>query len=131
MAMLYTGILYCHIAIYMISKALIAASLKPIMLSLLSSGEAYGYEIIQRIGDLSDGKLQWTAGTLYPVLHRMEAEGLVEPVWRASESGPRRKYYRLTPRGRKALETEKRQWLDVHAVLLKLWGPEFSPAVSG
>jgi PadR family transcriptional regulator, regulatory protein PadR len=115
----------------MISKALIAASLKPIMLSLLSGGEAYGYEIIQRIGDLSDGKLQWTAGTLYPVLHRMEAEHLVEPVWRASESGPRRKYYRLTPRGRKALETEKRQWLDVHAVLLKLWGPEFSPAVSG
>ncbi len=108
----------------MISKALVAASLKPIMLSLLARGEAYGYEIIQRIEELSDGKLQWTAGTLYPVLHRLETEHLVEAVWRESESGPRRKYYRLTPKGQKALDAEKRQWLDVHAVLLKLWAPE-------
>ena len=110
----------------MISKALVAASLKPIMLSLLARGEAYGYEIIQRIEALSDGKLQWTAGTLYPVLHRLETEHLVEAVWRESESGPRRKYYRLTPKGQKALDAEKRQWLDVHAVLLKLWAPEMA-----
>lgn len=110
----------------MISKALVAASLKPIMLSLLAHGESYGYDILQRIEALSNGKLQWTAGTLYPVLHRMETEDLVEAVWRASESGPRRKYYRLTPKGKKAMEAEKSQWLDVHTVLVKLWAPELA-----
>lgn len=110
----------------MIPKALVAASLKPIILSLLAHGEAYGYEIIYRIQSLSNGKLQWTAGTMYPVLHRMETKGLIEAVWRPSESGPRRKYYRLTDKGLRALEQEKSQWLDVHAVLLKLWGPELS-----
>ena len=112
----------------MFSKALIAATLKPIMLSILFRGEAYGYEIIQRIQDLSDGKVQWTAGTLYPVLHRLEAEGLVETTWRASDEGPRRKYYRLTLHGRSAFEAERRQWLDMHALLVKLWGPTPEPA---
>ena len=112
----------------MISKPLIAASLTPIILSLLAHGEAYGYQILQRIEQLSDGKVLWTAGTIYPVLHRLETGNLIESSWRPSESGPRRKYYRLTARGQHALETEKRQWLDVHALLLKLWGPELSPA---
>ena len=110
----------------MTPKALVAASLQPIILSLLAHGEAYGYEIIQRIDMLSDGKLQWTAGTMYPVLHRLETKGLIEARWRPSEAGPRRKYYRLTSKGSRALEVEKRQWLDVHGVLLKLWGPELS-----
>lgn len=110
----------------MIGKALVAASLKPLMLSVLSHGEAYGYEIIAHIEHLSGGKLSWTAGTLYPVLHRLESEGLVESFWRPSESGPRRKYYRLTRKGEQALASEKDQWMDVHALLLKLWSPDFS-----
>lgn len=110
----------------MFSQALIAASLQPIVLSILSQGEAYGYEIMQRVDVLSEGKLQWTAGTLYPLMHRLEARGFIEAVWRPSSSGPRRKYYRLTHKGLGALEAEKRQWLDVHAILLKLWGPDLS-----
>lgn len=110
----------------MISKALVAASLQPIMLSLLVHGEAYGYEILQRIDDLSGGSLKWTAGTIYPVLHRLETKGLISAQWRPSQAGPRRKYYHLTDKGRRILEVEKRQWLDVHALLVKLWGPELS-----
>ena len=114
----------------MFSKALIAATLKPIMLSILARGQAYGYDIIQQIHDLSDGKVQWTAGTLYPVLHRLEAEGLVVSTWGESEEGPRRKYYRLTPQGTRVLEHERKQWLDMHALLVKLWSPglTLSPA---
>lgn len=108
----------------MIPKVLVAASVKPIMLSILAHGESYGYQIIQRIHDLSDGKLAWTDGTLYPVLHRLEGEGLIASTWRTSEAGRRRKYYRLTEAGRAALAVEKRQWLDVHAILVKLWSPE-------
>ena len=113
----------------MIPKVLVAASLRPLMLSILDHGESYGYAIIQRIHTLSDGELRWTDGTLYPVLHRLEAEGLIASTWRASEVGRRRKYYRLTPAGQRALETEKRHWLNVHAMLLKLWGP--APQLAG
>lgn len=113
----------------MIPKVLVAASVRPLMLSLLAHGESYGYAIIQRIHDLSDGELQWTDGTLYPVLHRLEAEGLIASTWRESEVGRRRKYYALTPAGERALETEKKHWLDVHAMLVKLWGP--SPQLAG
>lgn len=112
----------------MIPKSLVAASLKPVILSILSHGEAYGYEIIQHIDRLSGGKIQWKAGTLYPLLHRLETQGFVNPVWRPSESGPRRKYYRLSERGHRALEQEKTQWLEVHSVLEKLWTPGFSLA---
>ena len=108
----------------MLPKALIAASVRPIILSVLAYGESYGYAIVQRIHDLSDGKIQWSDGTLYPVLHRLETEEVIASEWRVSEVGRRRKYYRLTPKGRKALEVEKRQWLDVHAILARLWGLE-------
>ena len=112
--------------IQMPSKVLTAASVTPIMLSLLAHGESYGYEIVQRIHDLSDGNIQWSDGTLYPVLHRLETDGLVTSTWRISKAGRRRKYYQLTDKGRRELETEKREWLDVHRVLAKLWGPELT-----
>ncbi len=107
----------------MLPKALVAASARPILLSILSHGDAYGYQIMQRIQWLSGGTFRWTAGTLYPVLHRLETKGLVTTYWQQGETGRRRKYYQLTKAGHAALEVEKRQWLDVHALLLKLWGP--------
>lgn len=108
----------------MLTKELAGASARPIMLSLLAQGESYGYAIIQRIHGLSGGTLQWNDGTLYPVLHRLEDEGLVTSAWRTSEAGRRRKYYRLTPQGERAMDAEKHQWLRVDAVLAQLWGLE-------
>ena len=108
----------------MLSRELAGASARPIILSLLETGESYGYAILQRIEDLSQGELSWDDSTLYPVLHRLENEGLLSSSWRAGETGRRRKYYRLTVKGRKELESEKRQWLRVDAVLAQLWGLE-------
>lgn len=110
----------------MLSKALVAATLKPIMLSILAEGEAYGYQIIQRTKDLSEGKIRWTAGTLYPMLHRLETDGLVDSFWQEVINAPKRKYYRLTPRGFNALAHEKKQWIDANAILVKLWGAELT-----
>jgi PadR family transcriptional regulator PadR len=106
----------------MLSKLLAGASARPILLSVLAEGESYGYEIIQRIQDLSGGTLVWNDGTLYPVLHRLEDEGLVTAAWRLSDEGRRRKYYRLAEAGHAALAEEKRQWLRVDHILAKLWG---------
>jgi len=108
----------------MLSKAYVAVSSRAIMLSILSQGENYGYQILQQVHELSAGRFQWTDGTLYPVLHRLEAEGLITSNWRTSSSGRKRKYYRLTETGWQALEAEKQQWLDIHAVLAELWGLE-------
>ena len=61
-----------------ISKDLIAASATPLILAILSEGENYGYAIIKRVKELSDGRMQWTDGMLYPVLHRLETQKLIE-----------------------------------------------------
>jgi len=105
----------------MVSKELVAASTVPLVLSVLAEGENYGYALIQRVRELSSGRLEWTEGMLYPVLHWMEKEGLVESQWREAETGRRRKYYRLRREGRKALVAEREQWMTVHTTLAKLW----------
>lgn len=105
----------------MVSKALIAASTKPIILSILIRGENYGYQIIQRAKKISGGTLEWSDGMLYPVLHRLEKDGFISSQWKISEEGRYRKYYCLTDKGREELEAEKRQWLSVHSALTKLW----------
>lgn len=105
----------------MLSKELVAASTVPLVLSVLTEGESYGYALIQRVQQLSEGRIQWTEGMLYPVLHWMEKEGLIESEWRASDSGRKRKYYRLKSKGCTALAEERRQWLTVHQTLAKLW----------
>lgn len=113
----------------MFSKPLVSASLQPIVLTILSRGEAYGYEIMQDALDLSGGQLRWTAGTLYPLMHRLETKGLVTSIWRPSEEGPRRKYYRITAAGEKALQADKQEWIDLHAILMNLWGPDLKPGL--
>lgn len=110
----------------MISKALVAASTKPMILSILVRGEDYGYRIIQRVKDISGGALEWSDNMLYPVLHRLENDGLIFSRWKVSDGGRLRKYYRLTERGRRELEVERGQWLDVHNALARLW--EVAPA---
>ena len=110
-------------ALLMIPRALASASLKPIILSILNEGESYGYQLIQRIYDLSEGEIQWTTGTLYPFLHGLENEGLVASYWQDVENAPRRKYYRLTPRGQASLVDQQKHWMAINRILVKLWGP--------
>ena len=105
----------------MLSKELVAASTVPLVLSVLAEGENYGYALIQRVRDLSEGRIEWSEGMLYPVLHWMEDGHLIASEWRAAESGRRRKYYRLRQQGHRVLKTERQQWLAVHETLSKLW----------
>ena len=104
-----------------LSKELVAASTTPMILSVLGRGESYGYAIIQEIKALSGDEIEWTDGMLYPVLRRLESQGLVESDWRVGESGKRRRYYRIKKPGLKALEEQRSQWQLTHRVLSKLW----------
>jgi PadR family transcriptional regulator PadR len=104
-----------------IGKDLIAASSTPIVLAILAEGDSYGYAILARVREVSGGRMEWTDGMLYPVLHRLERLGYVEARWEVAESGRRRKYYHLTTEGRAQLAEESRQWKVVDATLRGIW----------
>lgn len=104
-----------------IGKDLVAASATPLVLAILAEGDSYGYAIIRRVGELSDGELRWTDGMLYPVLHRLERLGYVEARWATAETGRRRRYYRVTQGGKAHLEMQQRQWEVVGAALRGVW----------
>ena len=104
-----------------INKDLIAASSTPLVLAILAEGDSYGYAILKRVQELSGGRMEWTDGMLYPVLHRLERMGYIQARWHVAENGRRRKYYRITPQGRSQLAEERRQWQAVDATLRGIW----------
>jgi PadR family transcriptional regulator, regulatory protein PadR len=104
-----------------IGKDLVAASSTPFILSILEEGESYGYAIVKRVGELSDGSLRWTEGMLYPLLHRLERQGFIEGSWGKAESGRKRKYYRITKSGQAHLADQRRQWQAVDEALRNVW----------
>jgi PadR family transcriptional regulator, regulatory protein PadR len=110
-----------------INKDLIAASSTPMVLAILADEASYGYAILKRVRELSRGRLEWTDGMLYPVLHRLERLGHIEARWRVAESGRRRKYYRITPRGRAQLAEEQKQWQAVDSTLRGIWRAVLQP----
>ncbi|HWL07431.1 MAG TPA: PadR family transcriptional regulator [Planctomicrobium sp.] len=109
-----------------LTKDLMAASAVPLLLSILEGGENYGYAIIQKVRELSSGEIEWTDGMLYPVLHRLEAQGCVKSRWVEAESGRKRKYYSLNRKGAQLLAEQKQQWSVVQSTLLQLWGPNYA-----
>jgi len=102
-----------------ISKDLVAASATPLVLAIVSEQENYGYAILKRVRELSDGELEWTDGMLYPLLHRLNRLGHIEANWGGGSR--RRRYYRITAKGRKALNEHRRQWEVVIDALGGVW----------
>jgi len=103
-----------------IPKDLIAASATPIVLAILRRGDDYGYAIIRTVRETSGERLAWTDGMLYPVLHRLEAGGLVESYRRVAANGRARKYYRITELGETEFQRMREQWYVVHNALESL-----------
>lgn len=104
----------------MISKDLIAASSKPLILAFLAKQESYGYEIIKNIQEISNNQIVWKEGTLYPVLKKLTENGLIESQWKTID-GRKRKYYKITKAGLTALNDEKEQWKIVNNTLKNIW----------
>ena len=93
-----------------IERELKRGSLELIVLHLLSLGEAYGYEIVTTLTERSNGGLEVTDGTLYPVLYRLERAGFVAIRWETPQRGVPRKYYRLTEAGQAELARMTHEW---------------------
>lgn len=103
-------------------KGLIGGSTVLMLLSLLQEKDCYGYEIIKEIEQRSNSVFQFKEGTLYPVLHRMEGQGLVKSYKATAETGKERKYYQLTAKGKTQLAEEKEQWNEFTVSVKKVLG---------
>jgi len=93
-----------------IDRELLKGSISLLLLSLLSRGEMYGYEIFQEASRRSGNAFEFKEGTLYPALHQLEKRGLIKAEWRTGANGRERKYYSLTAKGKKAAREYEKQW---------------------
>ncbi len=91
------------------SRDLLRGSLDLMVLSILASESQYGYLIQKRLNLATDGAVKLSAGTLYPILHRLEADRLIRSRWETS-NGRRRKWYVITAAGRKRMQKQASQW---------------------
>jgi len=105
-----------------IGRELKRGSLELIVLHLLASGEAYGYEIVTKLTATTNGAIEVTDGTLYPVLYRLERAGFVAVRWDTPERGVPRKYYRLTEAGQIELGLLEKDWNEFAKAMSDLLG---------
>jgi len=92
------------------SSALLQGTLDILILKVVSLEPVHGYAIAQRIRQISQEVLQIQQGSLYPALYRLEERGYIEAQWRESEQGRMAKFYSITKKGARSLETERAQW---------------------
>ena len=90
---------------------LLPGTLDLLVLKAVSLGQLHGYGVLLRIEQITGGALQVQQGALYPALHRLEHQGMLETEWGVSENNRRAKYYRLTPAGRRRLSAEVSSWM--------------------
>jgi PadR family transcriptional regulator, regulatory protein PadR len=105
-----------------LQKKTLDGNVETLLFSVLEDGPSYGYAITQELKGRAEGILQLGEGTIYPVLHRLEKRGLIVATWRTAETGRERKYYRLTPKGKKAFADNCRQWQMLSAVMKRVVG---------
>ena len=92
------------------SKELLKGAVETLVLSTFAEGEKYGYQVVKELDARSDGFFCLKEGTLYPILHRIERQGLLVGRWETMPSGSERRYYRLTGRGERSLADKLSEW---------------------
>src|SRR5262245_21400932 len=99
---------------------LLQGTLDLLILRTLLFGPSHGHAIAKRIRTMSDDALQVETGSIYPALHRLEAQGLLSAAWETSDKGKRAKYYALTRAGRKQLVAEESRWTQLSAAMARV-----------
>lgn len=94
-----------------INKELLKGSTVILILTLLDKKPMYGYEMIKEIENHSGGVFSFKEGTLYPILHSLESDKLVESYWIEQEGVRKRKYYRITDKGKLHLKEKRKEWM--------------------
>ena len=94
----------------MYSRELLKGAADTLVLSTFTDGEMYGYQVVKELERRSEGFFCLKEGTLYPILHRLERQGLLGARWQTMPNGSERRYYSLTPKGRRALDEKLTEW---------------------
>ena len=105
-----------------VSKQTLDGNVETFLLVIIDSEPSYGYAIVKELNNRADGLLKLGEGTVYPVLHRLEARKLISATWRTAENGRNRKYYRITQKGKKALSVNFQQWQLLTQIMQKVTG---------
>ena len=105
-----------------IRKQTLDGNVETLIMAVLAEGPSYGYAIVRDLKKRSQGLLKLGEGTIYPVLYRMEDKTLISSKWMHAENGRQRKYYRLTPRGKKAFASNTQQWQMLLSIMEKVLG---------
>ncbi|MDB5331831.1 MAG: transcriptional regulator, PadR-like family [Phycisphaerales bacterium] len=92
---------------------LLKGTLSLLILSLLSRRDMYGYEIAATVHRDTDGSFTWREGSLYPNLHKLQADGLIVGEWEEKETGRKRRYYHITAKGKAALKEKRESWNEL------------------
>lgn len=103
-----------------LDRSLVTRSTSMLLLKLLESGDMYGYQMIEELARRSDDTFSLKAGTLYPLLHDLQRQGMVEAYEKTAESGRLRKYYSLTQPGRRLLAEKTEEWASFSSAVDKV-----------
>ena len=95
-----------------------------LLLALLESEQMYGYQIVKEVDQRSSGYFAFKEGTLYPALHRLERDKLVDGSWQETPSGTRRRYYNITAKGRQTLADRLKEWARFSEAMNSIMLPE-------
>jgi transcriptional regulator len=95
-----------------------------LILNIVAQGDTYGYRIVQTVTSRSGGQFDLKEGSLYPALHRLERQRLLSSYWGRSPESRRRKYYRLTPTGRRELEKRRNEWSQFTTAVAGVMGSQ-------
>lgn len=107
-----------------ISKELMGASSIPLILSILLTQDTYGYEIMKRLKESSEGRLVWKEGSLYPVLKKMEELKYIKSYWNIKDFDRPRKYYKILSGGHAALNNAREDWALMQTIFNDLWAAQ-------
>jgi DNA-binding PadR family transcriptional regulator len=88
-----------------------------LILTLLNRKEMHGYDLLRSIESESAGAFAYKEGTLYPLLHQLEKDGSIVARWEDTESSRKRKFYKISPQGRKLLKEKKEQWISFRNII--------------
>ena len=110
-----------------VNKEMLKGSTVILVLSMLDRKPMYGYQMIKEIEKESSGVFSFKEGTLYPILHSLESENIIESYWWGKEGSRQRKYYRLTTKGKSELKEKQQEWVTFRTTVDKfLTGEAFA-----
>lgn len=103
--------------VIIVDKEIMKGSIDILLLSVICQKDSYGYEIVKDLNVKSNNLYNMSEGTLYPALKRLETKGFLECYWVDLENGGRRKYYKITDKGKKELSAKVKDWQKVDSII--------------